>query len=317
MKLIRLFVTLPLLLLWAMPAQAQQPAPEPAGSLSGTLTGSAKAEYDAGRILFGDSDFAGAVVKFERALDQSGDLRLLWNMAVCEKNLRHYVQVLRLLERYRREYGSHLSRTQWVEVASVVDTVRTLISEVQLRVVPDGAEVFLDGVSQGTSPLPERMLVDLGTRRIRVSKPGYEDWQVTREFVGRSSVVMSTTLHALPQEARLTIVCDGDAAVRIDGKLVGQGQFSGVLLAGNHQLQITESGKVPYARDLTLQVGESRTLQVTLQERSSGLAPLLWIGAGVLVAGGAAAGVYVLTHSDAGPKATQGTLPPGLITVAN
>jgi len=54
-----------------------------------------------------------------------------------------------------------------------------------------------------------------------------------------------------------------------------------------------------------------------LQERSSGLAPLLWIGAGVLVAGGAAAGVYVLTHSDAGPKATQGTLPPGLITVAN
>ena len=64
----------------AAPKQAQIP-------LGDALSGEAKAEYDAARILFGDDDFAGALVKFERAFEFSGDLRLLWNMAVCEKSL--------------------------------------------------------------------------------------------------------------------------------------------------------------------------------------------------------------------------------------
>src|SRR3954462_5833949 len=62
------------------------PVPAPSGvgteiaPLAESLTGQAKADYDAGRLLFGDDDFAGALVKFQRAFDNVRDVRLLWNM---------------------------------------------------------------------------------------------------------------------------------------------------------------------------------------------------------------------------------------------
>src|SRR5882724_2041987 len=55
-------------------------------SLSEALTGAAKADYDAARILYDDGDFRGAFQKLKSSYEQSKDARLLWNMAACEKN---------------------------------------------------------------------------------------------------------------------------------------------------------------------------------------------------------------------------------------
>ncbi|MGH7297676.1 MAG: hypothetical protein ACRELB_22250 [Polyangiaceae bacterium] len=72
-------------------AQGGRPARPPAGAppptsvkpLAQTLTGDAKAAYDAAKLLVGDGDFAGAAIKFQAAYDQSNDARLLWNIAAC------------------------------------------------------------------------------------------------------------------------------------------------------------------------------------------------------------------------------------------
>lgn len=290
--------------------------PESQKPLVETLTGEAKAEYDSARILFGANDYEGALLKFEQALEHSHDLRLLWNMAVCEKNLRHYVRVRRLLERYRRDGGDRLTASQKSDVASVLHTVETLVSEIQLVVEPDGAEVFLDDVSQGKTPLAEPVLVDLGTRKIRVSKEGYQDWQLTREFVGHSYLTMNASLRPIPREARLTIFVDANATVMLDGNVVGGGgHVQEVVLAGEHRLQISAVGKRVFLRDLVLKVGESRTLHVSLESDSSGISPWVWVGAGVLVAAGAGTAIYFLTRSSPEPKATPGTLDPFVITL--
>src|SRR5437762_13903717 len=71
--------------------------------LTQALTGEAKADYDAGKVLASDGDFAGALIKFTSAYEQSKDARLLWNVAVCEKNMRHYSRVIATLNRYLSE----------------------------------------------------------------------------------------------------------------------------------------------------------------------------------------------------------------------
>lgn len=328
MKSHRIALSLAATFLIVQPLAAQAPSAGPTGApgtyqvpesqapLAETLKGDAKTAYDSARILFGASDYAGALVKFEQALENSHDLRLLWNMAVCEKNLRHYVRVRRLLERYRREGGERLTATQRNDVASVLHTVETLISEVQLTVEPDGAEVFLDDVSQGKTPLLEPVLVDLGTRKIRVTKPGYQDWQLSREFAGHSFLTMNATLRALPREARLNIFTQADTTISIDRTLAGgQGHAQQVVLAGEHRIQITAPGKLPFVRDVTLKVGETRTLHVTLQAEPSGISPWVWVGAGVVAAAGAGVAVYFLTRSEPETPATSGTLPPFVIRV--
>src|SRR6187399_1311780 len=74
-------------------APPRAPAADEPRSLSDVLTGEAKTHYDIARILYRDGDHAGALAKFRRAYEISHDVRLLWNMAACEKNLRHYVKV--------------------------------------------------------------------------------------------------------------------------------------------------------------------------------------------------------------------------------
>ena len=99
-----------LILLFPVVASAATP-PTPA-PLTKSLTGEAKAAYDSGRLLFEDGDSPGALAKFSRAYDVSHDARLLWNMASCEKELRHYGRAAALIGRYLQEGGDRISASQ-------------------------------------------------------------------------------------------------------------------------------------------------------------------------------------------------------------
>src|SRR5262249_14404636 len=88
-------------------AQARRPSSAPSAGAAGapkplaqTLTREAKAPSDAAKLLVGDGDNAGAAIKFKAAFDLSGDARLLWNIAACEKNQRHYARTMALLREY-------------------------------------------------------------------------------------------------------------------------------------------------------------------------------------------------------------------------
>jgi hypothetical protein len=279
-------------------AAAQTSQPTAAGDrpvpLAESLHGQAKADYDAGRILFGDSDNAGALVKFQHAFDDAHDVRLLWNMAVCEKNLRHYVNVLRLLERYQREGDRIMTAPQRKEVAEVMDTVRQLISTVHLRVNEEGAAVMVDETPVGTTPLSEAVLVDLGDRHIRISKPGYKQYVISQNFAGASDVSFDIRLERDIREGQLAILAAENATISVDGNAVGTTQWQGALTAGEHAIRVSARGMRTYNKELVMEAGQSRSLYVTLEAEKSGISPLVWIGAGILVAGGIATGAYFL-----------------------
>ena len=117
-------------------ARALPPFKKP---LAETLTGMARAEYEAGRLLYVDGDYAGAALKFQRAYEESKDPRLLWNTAAAEKNLRHYAKVVELVERYVAEGGTRLKPEDRAEADALLVTVRAFISTVTLDVQPEGA----------------------------------------------------------------------------------------------------------------------------------------------------------------------------------
>jgi hypothetical protein len=296
-------------LLSAPPLAAGQAAAAP--PLSESLTGSAKLEYDAARLLYDDGDFKGALVKFERAFQYSGDVRLLWNMAVCEKSQRHYVRVLRLLQRYRELAGAGMSEAQRAEVLEAMQTVQTLVSRVELKVDQAGAEVFVDDVSEGTTPLTEPLLVDLGRRQIRIAKPHFKPKLIAHDFAGNSAASFDVHLQPELENGKLTILADPDSQIRIDGNLMGQAQWRGELPAGEHTLQVSAPGKETYHRELVVHLGEERSLRIGLEQESSSIGTTaVWIGAGALLVGGITVVTYFLLRPASPPEATSGTLPP-------
>ena len=298
-------------------AQAHGRAEASLPPLSDSLMGQAKLDYEAARILIDDQDYGGASVKFRQAFDHSGDVRLLWNVAVCEKNLRHYANVLRLLERYQREGGGGMSDAQRKEVGEVLDTVRTLISAVRLVVDPDGASVFVDDVNVGTTPLSEPLLVDLGTRRIRVAKPGFDEHVIQQNFTGGSELTLNVTLQRQVHDGRLSVFAEAGTTISIDGKLVGGGHWEGSLPEGEHSLRVAAQGMRTYSMELVMRAGEPRTLHIELQPEASGVPGWVWIGVGVVAAGGLAVGGYFLLRPAQSPQTNQviGTLSPGTVSL--
>lgn len=293
---------------------ARNVPPPAAGSLAQTLTGPAKDDYEAGRVLFEDQDFAGALLKFQRAFEATPDPRLLWNMAACEKSSRHYANALALLERYRKEGDLRMSEAQRTELTTLIDTLRTLISRVHLIVDEPGASVFVDDRLVGTTPLADTLFVDLGTRRIRVGKAGFQDQIITQEFSGGSELTLYMTLPSAPRDARITVASDAPSAIYLDGHIVGHGRWEGPLAAGEHTLRVSAAGMVPYEKEIVVQAGQPRTLYVQLEKDERGGVPTwVWLGMGVVAASGLATGAYFLLRPSKEPDYTIGTLAPGAV----
>ena len=297
--------------------------------LADALSGRAREAYDAGHLLLGDRDYAGALVQFRRAFELSGDVRLLWNLAACEKNLRHYARALRLLERYRADAGAHMTDGHRTEVNELVQALDRLISHVRIEVDESEASVFVDGELRGRTPLTEALLVDLGQHHIRVVKPGFVDAIIMQEMTGGSELTIPITLLRAPQPedtgktpgtpvaaapvARLAVKATPGATIWIDGQRVGQQPWSGELQPGAHTLRVTAPGMLDQEQPLVLQAGDSQTLSIALKDRPFELPTLVWVGAGVVAVSGLVVGGYFLVRGSSEPAPYVGSLEPGTI----
>lgn len=282
-------------------------------SLANTLTGAAKAEYEAGKLLYQDGDFTNARAKFQKAHELSSDARLFWNIAACEKNLRHYTRVLAAVERYQKEGGATLTDQDRLDADDLAKTVRTLVSTLKLSVEEPGADVFVDGEKVATSPLTAPLLVDAGARKIRVVKPGFKEVVKTEQIAGATEVTLVVKLEKELHEGRLLVEAGPKDAIFIDGKAVATGRWEGVLPSGGHVLKVTAPSMVLYQSEIVVQDGSSRRIPITL-ERKFPLAIVLGTTGGALAAAGAVIAIVLLTRPSA-PDATKGTLSPGVVPV--
>ncbi len=301
-----------IILLAAAPVWAEPAAP---GSLAQALNGEAKAAYDSARLLLEDGDYAGGLAKFSRAYEVSHDARLLWNMAVCEKELRHYARAGTLVGRYLKEGGNRISSEQRQNASDTQNALRGFYATVKLSGTPDGATVLVDGAKFGQTPLAAPLLVDLGSRTLRVELPGFEPFETTLAVAGGGELEVPVALEPTPlvsaAPARLSVMTAGiEDIVAIDGKVRGSHRWEGVIAIGEHTVRVTGAHKKPYETHLQLPAGSVRSLQVTLEDEDRRSNVWLWVAGGAAVAAGAAVGGYFLFK----PDDTPGSHPVGKLS---
>ena len=283
--------------------------------LSETLTGQAKAEYEAGKILYQDGDHKNSLVKFQHAYELSSDARLQWNIAACEKNLRRYTRVLAALEKYQKEGGALLTEQDKQDATDLTATVRTLVSSLKVTVNEPGAEVFVDDEKIGTTPLPGPVMIDVGSRKIRVSKPGFKEFVKVEAVAGAGDVSITADLAKEIHQGHLVVEAGPKDAIFVDGKAVGIGKWEGVLPSGGHSLRITAPGMIAYQSEVNIQDDKLRRLPITLEEQKGGGIPTRWllIGGGSIVLIGGVVATVILTRPTSDP--VNGTIEPGFIPV--
>jgi hypothetical protein len=295
------------------PAAADGTAATP---LAQSLTGEAKSAYDSARLLADDNDFAGALTKFKQAYDTSKDPRLLWDMAACEKELRHYARAATLVSLYLKEGVAVISVEQRQIATETQTAMRAFYSTVKLSGVRDGATVLVDGEALGRTPLPEPLLLDLGKRTLRVEAQGYQPFETSVDVPGNNQFEVAVVLTPTPVigvvPPRLSVTSSGERdIVSVDDKVMGSRHWEGVLSVGEHTVRVTAAHKKPYEVQLQLAPGSSRSLQVALADE--GHSSTLWylVAGGVTLTAGAIVGGYFLLR----PKEQQpGSHPTGALT---
>jgi hypothetical protein len=248
--------------------------------LSQSLTGTAKADFDAAKLLANDRDFVGALIKFQNAYDASKDPRILWNVAFCQKNLRHYAKVVITLKRYIAEGGALLSAGDKNDAQELIATIEPFTTRANLRVNQDGAQVVVDDEPVGTSPLASALVLDIGERRLRVTKDGFRPYEKALIVGGGAEMTVDVALEKEVHEGKLIVDAPPGATIFVDDKQVAVGKAEQSVASGGHQLRVTAPGMRPYQTEIIVQDRETRSLNVVLEPVAQGEKPNLRVAVG-------------------------------------
>jgi hypothetical protein len=218
-----------------------------------------------------------------------------------------------MLRTYLKDGGAMLSDQDKTDASQTVSAMEPLTSTMKITSSETDAEVYLDDQLVGKTPL-EPLLVDIGVHKVRVHKAEFDEGSEEVTVSGGAQLLVDLKLKQTVHEGRVAVSAGPKDAITIDGQPVGIGQWSGALHSGGHTLRVTAPSMLPYQTEVLVQDGQSRTINVTLNpEPSKGLPAWVWVGGGVLVAGGLSTGAYFLFKPSPQYTGPTGNLGTGLV----
>jgi hypothetical protein len=300
------------LVLCSAPAFAQDP-PKP---LSETLSGEAKDDYEKGVALWQTNRDPGkAIVKFLAAYEKSKDPRLLFNVALCARDLSQWTKVLTYAKRYLAEAGDKASAQGKADADVLIRSAAPYVAKLTVTVNEPGATISVDDEPAGTTPLAEPLLVDIGKRRIKITKPGFREHLREINVTGTEGAPIDVKLERDVHEGKVAIHAGPNDTISLDGKVVGTGRWEGVLPSGGHVLKVSAPGMRTHQTEIVVTDNQTRTVEVTLERETKGGVPLwVWIaGGGVLATGAAIGGYFLFKPDDKVGQPFEGSLAPGIV----
>ncbi len=253
----------------AVRSAAAQPARQAAASakrkgLRETLKGPAREAFERGVVLFEAKNPSGAFAEFERAYELSKDPRLLFNMALADRDQRRFARAVGLLQREQAEGAGVLSAEEMSLVGQALGAFLPFTTLVTVTCDQPGATVYVDDAPVGATPLAKPVRVDVGERRIAARKEGFRDASVTRNAAGDAPFEVALTLEA---RARLAVRAAGPVAakVTVDGIEVGVTPWEGEVPVGARAVTVSAEGFVSLTRSQVVSPGVPATLAVALR----------------------------------------------------
>lgn len=160
----------------------------------------ASERFQRGVKLYKALDFAAALVEFKRAYELDPNYRVLYNLGQTSRELRDYAAALVAYERYLEEGGAQIQGLRRKEVEKALEELRQRVGTVTFSIDVEGAEVFVDDVAIGVSPIQRALTVNVGQRIFSATKLGHAPARRAIEIAGRDSVEIKLELPNLATE---------------------------------------------------------------------------------------------------------------------
>lgn len=148
--------------------------------------------------LYEDADYALALAEFERVYELVPDYRVLYNIGQVSIQMGRYARAFRTLKEYVARGGSELTPDRAAAVQADLTLLSGKIARVSLQVEQAGAQLSIDGVTVGRSPLAEPLVVDVGEHRVQVELAGYVTQSQSLTLAGGDRREVTFTLQPTP-----------------------------------------------------------------------------------------------------------------------
>ncbi len=240
-----------------------------------SLPPEAKAHWDRALDLYNHGNWDGARTSFNAAYDASKNPRILFNVAVCEKNMNHYGRAIEVFKKELSEGAGQLPPDEEATIRQQISGLEQFVAQLTITVSEPGADVFVDDQKVGTSPLPAPVTVTVGERRIRATKAGFAEANESKELKGGSQDSIALKLAPITKTSLVNVNVIGPttADVYIDNRLVGPAPYTGqvTVQAEPHQFSAQAPGYVTVTQPGSVREGEPLNVTIQLaQEQAMG-----------------------------------------------
>ncbi|MCU0690144.1 MAG: PEGA domain-containing protein [Polyangiaceae bacterium] len=152
--------------------------------------------------LYEEQDYGAALTEFKKAYELSPSYKLLYKIGQVSYKLRDYPGAFRAFEKYLVEGGDRISQQRRAEVQEEINLLKEQIGKVEVTSNVLGAQVSIDDVPVGTTPLDEPILVSVGERRITVRAEGRQAVTQAVTVAGQEVRSLKFDLPALARETK-------------------------------------------------------------------------------------------------------------------
>ena len=138
--------------------------------------------------LYREGSYEGALAEFSKAYQVSPSYLVLYNIAQTQYALHDFVGAYKSYLRYIAEGASEIPADRRAQVDEMTAKLVGRIAHVQISTNVTGADIRVDDVSVGTSPLPGPVPVNVGTRKVSAAKAGSPEAVRVLTVAGRENV---------------------------------------------------------------------------------------------------------------------------------
>ena len=158
----------------------------------------ARERYNRGLRLFEQGNVVAARIEFERAYELAPSYRILYNIGLCYQVSNDYVGALRSFERYLAEGRDEIAEERRAAVTREMQNLKPNIASLTLSSREAGVAVSIDDVPVGQTPLPDKVLLNAGNRKVTATKNGFFPQTKSIVLAGSDNASLQVDLVALP-----------------------------------------------------------------------------------------------------------------------
>ncbi len=156
------------------------------------------------------------------------------------------------------------AKDDYIQVNAVLTPIQTT-GYLSVSSSPSGANVYVDGIYKGTSPVT--VSVSAGSHSVRMDKSGYDSWTGSTSVTAGQTAYVSTSLNPSVTYGYLYVYSSpSNADVYINGVYKGDTPFTIGLNPGTYQVMVKKAGYSSYSTTSSVYTGSTTSVSANLQK---------------------------------------------------